>query len=80
MIGAAGWLTGLVSPAAAGIAAVAGFAGALAESVANDLGRRFAFRLNHEFAHALNTLVGAAVAIEIWASLAKGSLYLPVEG
>ncbi len=80
LIGVAGWLVGLVTPGTAGIAAFAGFAGALVESVANDLGRRFSFRLDHDFANALNTLVGAVVALEISASLAKGSLYLPVEG
>jgi uncharacterized protein (TIGR00297 family) len=72
--------TGLLPLSDAGIAAAAGFAGALAESVANDLGRRFGFRLDHEFANAANTFVGAVLAVEIAASLAKGSLYLPVEG
>jgi uncharacterized protein (TIGR00297 family) len=72
-------VVGLVGPGAAWIAAVAGFVGALAESVANDLGRRFSFRLDHEFANALNTFIGAVVALEIAASLAKGSLCIPVE-
>ncbi|MGH9367368.1 MAG: DUF92 domain-containing protein [Thermoanaerobaculia bacterium] len=79
-IGLAASLAGLVPSASIWIVAVAGFAGALAESATNDLGRRFSFRLDHEFANALNTFVGAVVAIEIGASLAKGSLYLPVEG
>ncbi len=79
-IGLLGAATGLLSAAAVWIVAVAGFGGALAESVANDLGRRFGFRLDHEFANGLNTFVGALVAVEIAASLAKGSLYLPVEG
>jgi uncharacterized membrane protein len=72
-------VTGLVYPADAWIVVAAGFSGSLAESVAHDLGRRFAFRLDHEFANAFNTFVGALVAIEIAASLAKGSLYFPVE-
>jgi uncharacterized protein (TIGR00297 family) len=72
--------TGLLPLSDAGIVVTAGFAGALAESVANDLGRRFGFRLDHEFANAANTFVGALIAVEIVASLAKGSLYLPVEG
>jgi uncharacterized protein (TIGR00297 family) len=72
-------VVGLVGPGAAWIAAVAGFVGALAESVANDLGRRFSFQLDHEFANALNTFIGAVVALEIAASLAKGSLCIPVE-
>lgn len=80
LIGLAGALTGLVPAAAVWVVGIAGFCGALAESVANDLGRRFGLRLDHEFANALNTFVGAVVSIEIWASLAKGSIYLPVEG
>jgi uncharacterized protein (TIGR00297 family) len=79
-IGLLGAGTGLLPLADAWIVAVAGFVGALAESVANDLGRRRGFRLDHEFANAANTFVGALVAVEIAASLAKGSLYLPVEG
>jgi uncharacterized protein (TIGR00297 family) len=80
LVGEAGSLAGLVPAATLWIVAAAGFCGALAESIANDLGRRFGFRLDHEFANALNTFVGAAVAIEIWSSVTKGSLYLPVEG
>jgi uncharacterized protein (TIGR00297 family) len=79
LIGAMASLTGLTPGAAAWVVAAAGFAGALAESVAADLGRRLGFRLDHEFANAFNTFVGAAVAVEIWLSLAKGSLYVPVE-
>ena len=72
--------TGLLPLSDAGIVVTAGFAGALAESVANDFGRRLGFRLDHEFANAANTFLGALIAVEIAASLAKGSLYLPVEG
>jgi uncharacterized protein (TIGR00297 family) len=79
LIGVMASLVGLVEPRAAWIAAAAGFVGALAESVVNDLGRRFSFRVDHEFANALNTFVGAVVALEIAASLAKGSLSIPVE-
>jgi uncharacterized protein (TIGR00297 family) len=80
LVGGAGAWTGLFPPSALWIVAAAGFLGALAESAANDLGRRFGFRIDHEFANALNTFVGALVAVEIAASLAKGSLYLPIEG
>lgn len=47
------------------VAAVGGFLGAFSESVWNDLGRRTGFALDHEFANALNTLVGAMVALRI---------------
>ena len=80
LIGLAGAATGLIPAAAVWVVGVAGFCGALAESVANDLGRRFGYGLDHEFANALNTFVGAIVAVEIVASLAKGSIYIPVEG
>ncbi len=62
------------------VVAAAGFLGALGESAANDLGRRLGFELDHEFANAMNTFAGAAIAAEIWLSLAKGGLYLPLEG
>jgi uncharacterized protein (TIGR00297 family) len=73
-------LVGLVPARGVPVVAAAGFGGALAESVANVLSRRFGLRLDHEFANALNTFVGALLAIEIWLTLAKGTLYLPVEG
>ena len=80
LIAGAGRFAGLVPPAAVWIVAAAGFLGALAESVVNDLGRRLGFRLDHEFANAMNTFAGAIVAIELWLSLAKGGLYIPLEG
>jgi uncharacterized protein (TIGR00297 family) len=79
LIALAGAVAGVVYPSDAWIVVAAGFSGALAESVAHDLGRRFSFRLDHEFANAFNTFVGAAVAVEIAASLSKGSVYFPVE-
>jgi uncharacterized protein (TIGR00297 family) len=79
LIALAGAAAGVVYPGDAWIVVAAGFSGSLAESVAHDLGRRFSFRLDHEFANAFNTFVGALVAVEIAASLAKGSLYFPVE-
>ena len=55
-----------VVPAAAVLAVVAGgFLGALAESVISAVGARFGFRLDHEFANALNTFVGAMIALRL---------------
>ena len=79
IIAVAANLVGLVPPRGVPVVAAAGFGGALAESVANVIGRRFGLRLDHEFANAMNTFVGAALAIEIWVTLARGALYLPVE-
>jgi uncharacterized protein (TIGR00297 family) len=61
------------------VVALCGLAGAFSESAINDLGRRAGFRLDHEFANALNTFVGAVLALEIVLSLEKGALYLPIE-
>ncbi len=63
LIAAAGAGLGLVSPGLAWAAALGGFLGALAESVLSALGRRHDFRLDHEFANALNTFVGAMLAL-----------------
>jgi uncharacterized protein (TIGR00297 family) len=55
-----------VVPAAAVAAVVAGgFLGALVESVVSALGARFGFRLDHEFANALNTFAGAMIALRL---------------
>src|SRR5262249_26259137 len=62
LVGGVGRFVGLVPPAAVWVVAAAGFLGALAESAANDLGRRLDFRLDHEFANAMNTFAGAAIA------------------
>ncbi len=65
LVAAAGWGLGLV-PAALVLAAVlGGFLGALSESVVNDFGRRNGFSLDHEFANALNTFLGAMLALRI---------------
>ena len=56
---------------------VGGFAGALAESILADLGRRRGFRLDHEFANAFNTFVGGLAALEIALSIESGGLYWP---
>jgi len=79
LVGALAWALGMVSPALVPAIGLAGVAGSLAESALADLSRRRGFRVDHEFANALNTFVGAAVAAEIALSLAKGGLYVPFE-
>lgn len=64
-IAAAGVGLGLVTPRLALAAAAGGFLGALAESALSALGRRFLFRLDHEFANGLNTFVGAMIALRL---------------
>ena len=65
VIAAAGVGLGLASPRLAVAAAAGGFAGALTESVLSAMGRRFLFRLDHEFANGLNTFVGAMIALRL---------------
>jgi len=79
LIGLAAAATGLVPLPLFWVVVVAGLAGSLAESAANDAGRPRGVRLDHEFANAFNTFVGAVVALEIALSLEKGSFYLPIE-
>jgi uncharacterized protein (TIGR00297 family) len=70
-----GWLPrGLVIAVLAG-----GFLGAFSESILADLGRRFGFRLDHEFANAFNTFAGGLIALEIALSLEKSSVWWPVQ-
>jgi uncharacterized protein (TIGR00297 family) len=64
-IAAAGLGLGLVPAKLAVAAAIGGFLGALAESVLSALGRRFLFRLDHEFANGLNTFLGAMIALRL---------------
>jgi uncharacterized protein (TIGR00297 family) len=64
-IAAAGLLFGLVPPAVVWVAGLAAFLGAMSESWLNDFGRRAGFGLDHEFANALNTFIGAMVALRI---------------
>ncbi len=65
LIGVAGWRLGLVPAVLVGVATLAGFLGAISESFVKDFGRRGGFRIDHEFANALNTFVGAMVALRI---------------
>jgi uncharacterized protein (TIGR00297 family) len=67
LVAAAAFGLSVVSAAGAVLAAVGGFVGAISESAINDFGRRAGFALDHEFANALNTLVGAMVALRLGA-------------
>jgi len=80
LMGAVGVLAGFLPATAIAVVAAAGIAGSLAESLALDLARTRGIRLDHEFANAFNTLVGALVAIEIVLSLERHGLFLPVAG
>lgn len=80
LVGAAAALSGLVPAARVWVVAAAGLAGSLAESALYDLGARRGFRLDHEFANAFTTLVGAAASLEIALSLDARRFYLPFEG
>ena len=77
-IALAAWLFGW-APRGIVLAILAGgFFGAMSESVLADLGRRFGFRPDHEFANAFNTFAGGLIALEIALSLDKGAIYWPV--
>ena len=80
LLGFAGFAAGVIPAEAVVIVAVAGLAGSLAESVAHDLGRGSGATLDHDFANAFNTFVGALVALEISLSLEAQRLFLPVAG
>jgi uncharacterized protein (TIGR00297 family) len=77
LVGAAGAASGLYEFRWIGIVAAAGIAGSLAESLLIDFAARRGVAVDHEFCNAFNTLVGAAVAWEIAASVALGRLYVP---
>jgi uncharacterized protein (TIGR00297 family) len=80
LMGGVGVLAGILPVTAIAVVAAAGIAGSLAESLALDLTRTSGLRLDHEFANAFNTLVGALVAIEIVISMERHGLFLPVAG
>jgi uncharacterized protein (TIGR00297 family) len=77
-IALAAWLFGWAPRGVVFAVLAGGFLGALAESILADLGRRFGFRPDHEFANAFNTLAGGLIALEIVLSLEKGGIYWPV--
>ena len=65
LVAAAGWGLDLVPARLVPAAGLCGFLGAMSESWINDFGRRTGFGLDHEFANALNTFVGAMAALRI---------------
>jgi uncharacterized protein (TIGR00297 family) len=65
VIAQVGFQLGLLPAAVVWVAALAAFLGAMSESWLNDFGRRAGFGLDHEFANALNTFVGAMLALRI---------------
>ncbi|MEO8430138.1 MAG: DUF92 domain-containing protein [Acidobacteriota bacterium] len=78
-LAAIAWGVGMIPAGLIVVVIAAGVAGSLGESLLAGIGARRGFRLDHEFANALNTFIGAAAAAEITLSLAKGALYLPFE-
>ena len=79
LIAAIAAAVGLVPWGRAWVVAAAGVVGSLAESLLADAARLRGRRVEHEFANAFNTFVGAAAALEIWASLDAGRLRMPFE-
>jgi uncharacterized protein (TIGR00297 family) len=69
LIGLAGWRLGLVEAGLLWVTIAGGFLGALSESVLTSAAARFGTRLDHEFANALNTFVGAMVALRLGAAV-----------
>jgi len=59
------WWLLWVHPSLIWLVATAGFVGACSESLLNDLGARVGFRLDHDFANALNTFVAGLAALFI---------------
>jgi uncharacterized protein (TIGR00297 family) len=77
LVAATGAATGLYPFGLLWVVIAAGIAGSLAESVLIDVSARRGISVDHEFCNAFNTLVGAAVAGEVAASIALGRLYVP---
>jgi uncharacterized protein (TIGR00297 family) len=69
IMGLAAWRLGLVETPLVWIVVVGGFVGALSESVLCTLAARLGARLDHEFGNALNTFVGAMVALRLAAAV-----------
>jgi uncharacterized protein (TIGR00297 family) len=77
LVAATGAAAGLYPFVLLWIVVAAGIVGSLAESVLIDFTARRGISVDHEFCNAFNTLVGAAVAGEVAASIALGRLYIP---
>lgn len=69
LIGLAAWRLDLVESSRIWIVAAGGFVGAYSESVLSVLASRWGARLDHEFTNALNTFVGAMVALRLAAAV-----------
>lgn len=80
LVGVVGFLAGVIPAEAVAVVAAAGLAGSLAESAAFDAAGPGGCRIDHDFANALNTFVGAMAALEITLSLEAGRLFAPVAG
>lgn len=80
LVGAVGAAAGLYAARLVWIVVLAGLIGSVAESLLIDLSARSGVSADHEFCNAFNTLVGAAAAVEIAASLALGRAYFPFSG
>ena len=79
-MGAVAALCGLVPAARIGVVAVAGLFGSLFESALFDLASLRGVQVDHEFANAFTTFVGAAAALELALCLDARRLYLPFGG
>lgn len=78
-IGVLAVAVGLIPMSSLWVVAAAGLAGSVFESLLSDLGRLRGFRVDHEFANAFNTFVGAVVALEISTWLHQGFVNLPFD-
>ena len=65
LVGVTGWRLGLVPASLVWVTVAGGFLGAISESVLATLAARLGSRLDHDFANALNTFVGAMVALRL---------------
>jgi uncharacterized protein (TIGR00297 family) len=72
-------IVGLIPWGYVWIASAAGLAGSIGESLLSDLGRVRGFRVDHEFANAFNTFVGAVAALALWGWLRQGFLSVPFD-
>jgi uncharacterized protein (TIGR00297 family) len=79
VIGLLAVIVGLIPMNWLWVVAAAGLAGSVFESLLSDLGRLRGFRVEHEFANAFNTFVGAVAALEISTWLHRGFVSLPFD-
>jgi uncharacterized protein (TIGR00297 family) len=79
VIGVLAVIVGLIPIDLLWVVAAAGLAGSVFESVLSDLARLRGFRVDHEFANAFNTFVGAVAALQISTWLYQGFVSLPFD-